>query len=82
MQRLNVNSINVLAIVCDGSTRASIFGQATVDGLGVVNYRVDVQDWADQARVMIRTNYSRTTMTRGSRCYVEATYRFGGSSVC
>ena len=44
VQRLNVNSINVLAIVCDGSTRASIFGQATVDGLGVVNYRINVQD--------------------------------------
>jgi Bacterial Ig-like domain (group 1)/Beta-propeller repeat len=43
-ERLNVQSINVLAIVCDGSTRASIFGQATVNGLGVVNYRINLQD--------------------------------------
>jgi hypothetical protein len=43
VQRLNMNSINVLAIVCDGSTRASIFGQATIDGLGILNYRLNVQ---------------------------------------
>ncbi|HKG96471.1 MAG TPA: SBBP repeat-containing protein, partial [Pyrinomonadaceae bacterium] len=43
-QRLNMHSINVLAIVCDGSTRASIFGQATINGLGLVNYRINVQD--------------------------------------
>lgn len=43
-QRLKMQSINVLAVVCDGTTRASIFGQATIDGSGVVNYRIDVQD--------------------------------------
>jgi hypothetical protein len=43
-QRLNMQSINVLAVVCDGSTRASIFGQATIDGVGTVNYRINVQD--------------------------------------
>ena len=43
-QRLKMQSINVLAIVCDGSTRASIFGQATIDGSGVLNYRINVQD--------------------------------------
>ncbi len=43
VQRLNLHSINVLAVVCDGSTRASIFGQATINGSGVVNYRINVQ---------------------------------------
>jgi len=42
-QRLKLQSINVIAIVCDGSTRASIFGQATIDGAGAVNYRINVQ---------------------------------------
>jgi hypothetical protein len=43
-QRLKMQSINVLAIVCDGSTRASIFGQATIEGSGLLNYRINVQD--------------------------------------
>ena len=43
-QRLKLQSINVLAIVCDGSTRASIFGQATINGSGLFNYRIDLQD--------------------------------------
>ena len=43
-QRLSMQSINVLAIVCDGSTRASIFGQATIDGSGPFNFRINVQD--------------------------------------
>jgi hypothetical protein len=30
-------------IVCAGST-ASIFGQARIKGLGLVNYRINVQD--------------------------------------
>jgi hypothetical protein len=42
-QRLKMQSLNVLAIVCDGSTRASIFGQATIDGSGIFNYRINVQ---------------------------------------
>jgi hypothetical protein len=40
-QRLNMHSVSVLAIVCEGST-ASIFGQARIDGLGLVNYRIKV----------------------------------------
>jgi hypothetical protein len=44
VQSLKVQSINVLAIVCDGSTRASIFGQATIEGSGLLNYRINVQD--------------------------------------
>jgi hypothetical protein len=43
-QRLNMHSINVLAVVCDGSTRASIFGQATIDGSGPFNFRINVRD--------------------------------------
>ena len=50
VQRLNLHSINVLAIVCDGSTRASIFGQATINGLGMVNYRINVQDLGGPGR--------------------------------
>jgi len=38
-----MQSINVQAIICDGSTQASIFGQATINGSGVVNYRINVQ---------------------------------------
>jgi hypothetical protein len=43
-QRLKMNSINVVAVVCDGSTRASIFGQAMIDGSGLFNFRINVQD--------------------------------------
>ena len=50
MQRLKMQSINVLAVVCDGSTRASIFGQATIDGSGVVNYRINVQDLGEPGK--------------------------------
>jgi hypothetical protein len=39
-----MHSINVLAIVCDESTRASIFGQATINGSGIFNYRINMQD--------------------------------------
>ena len=46
VQRLNMHSINVQAIVCDGSTRASIFGQATINGSGMFNFRINVQDLA------------------------------------
>ena len=42
-QRLKLSSLNVRAVVCDGSTRASIFGQATIDGAGIFNYRINVQ---------------------------------------
>lgn len=49
-QRLSMQSINVLAVVCDGSTRASIFGQATVDGSGPVNFRINVQDFGNPGK--------------------------------
>ena len=43
-QRMKVRSINVQAIVCDGSTAATIYGQATIDGAGSVAYRIKVKD--------------------------------------
>ena len=44
VQGLQIHSLNVLAVVCDGSSRASIFGQASIDGMGIVNYRINVED--------------------------------------
>jgi hypothetical protein len=45
-----MHSINVLAVVCDGFTRASIFGQATINGLGIFNYRINVQDLSEPGK--------------------------------
>src|SRR5215213_362446 len=50
VERLTMHSINVLAIVCDGSGRASIFGQATMNGSGIVNYRINVQDLGEPGK--------------------------------
>ena len=50
VQRLRMHSTNVLAIVCDGSTRASIFGQAMIDGSGPFNFRINVQDFGRTGR--------------------------------
>ena len=48
VQRLNMHSINVLAIVCDGpGQEASIYGQATIDGAGSFFYRIKVRDLAE-----------------------------------
>jgi hypothetical protein len=46
---MNVHSINVLAISCPDTSplEASIFGQATIDGTGSVDYRIDVTDVAE-----------------------------------
>jgi hypothetical protein len=49
-QHLKMHSINVLAIVCDGTGRASIFGQATIDGSSIVNYRINVQDLGEPGK--------------------------------
>ena len=49
-QPFKLHSLNVLAVVCDGSTRASIFGQATIDGSGVVNFRINVQDLGEPGK--------------------------------
>ena len=50
VERLKMHSINVLAIVCDGTGRASLFGQATRNGSGLVNYRINVQDLSEPGR--------------------------------
>ena len=42
---MNVHSIDVLAVTCsDDGTSASIFGTATIDGTGSVDFRIDVTD--------------------------------------
>jgi hypothetical protein len=43
---------NVLAIVCDATdeNRASIFGEATINGAGTHNYRIDVMDLAEPGK--------------------------------
>ncbi|MEP6640011.1 MAG: post-COAP-1 domain-containing protein [Chloroflexota bacterium] len=60
---INVHSIDVLAVTCspDG-TMASIFGTATVDGAGAVDFRIDVQDLgepgtSDTYRIRLSTGY-------------------------
>ena len=49
VQPVVVRSINVLAVVCDG-TQASIFGEATVNGSGRFNYRIQVTDLGQPGR--------------------------------
>ena len=46
-----MHSISVVSITCTSDrTKASIFGQATVDGLGSVGYEIDVQDNGEPGR--------------------------------
>src|SRR5262249_44558173 len=45
-QPMNVRAVNVLAIVCTGTT-ASIFGEATIDGSGSFAFRIDLADNGD-----------------------------------
>ncbi|HEY3017722.1 MAG TPA: Ig-like domain-containing protein, partial [Gaiellaceae bacterium] len=67
---LNVHSIDVLAVTCsaDGKS-ASIFGTATVNGSGSVNFRIDVTDnaepgaGADTYRIRLSTGYDSGTQT-------------------
>jgi hypothetical protein len=46
-QPMNVHSINVLAVVCNGSAQASIYGEATINGSGAFQYRINVRDLAE-----------------------------------
>lgn len=67
---LNVHSLNVQAVVCsaDGKS-ASIFGQATVNGSGTYDYRIDVTDNAepgagsDTYRIRLSNGYDSGTQT-------------------
>jgi hypothetical protein len=61
---MNVKSINVQSVTCSpDETQASIFGQATINGSGTYNYRIDVQDngepgkLIDQYRIRLDNGY-------------------------
>lgn len=43
-QRLTMHSISIQTIVCEGPS-ASIFGQASINGSGVVDFRINLQDF-------------------------------------
>lgn len=52
-QPLSVKSDSVLAVVCiavSGGKESTIFGQATVDGSGPVNYRIRVKDLGEPGK--------------------------------
>jgi hypothetical protein len=50
-QPMNVKAINVQAVVCNAArTAASIFGQATINGAGTFNYRIDLQDLGEPGK--------------------------------
>jgi hypothetical protein len=67
---LNVHSINVLAVTCsaDGKS-ASIFGTATINGSGSVNYRIDMTDngepgaGSDTYRIRLSSGYDSGEQT-------------------
>jgi len=54
----------VLAIVCQGSTQASIYGQAKINGSGSFFYRINVKDLAepgvgiDTYWILLQTGYN------------------------
>ena len=51
VQRLKVRSINVRAVICSvDHTAATIFGEATIDGAGSVDYRIDVKDLGEPGK--------------------------------
>jgi hypothetical protein len=60
---MRVHSINVQAVTCSADgTQATIFGQATIDGIGTFNYRIDVADLgepgtADTYRIQLSNGY-------------------------
>jgi hypothetical protein len=63
---MTVKSINVLAIVCDGTTQASIYGQATINGSGSFFYRITVQDLAqDTYWIILGNGYNSGQKTLG-----------------
>jgi Big-like domain-containing protein len=50
-QPMNVKSLSVQALTCaNNRTRGTIFGQATIDGTGVHNFRIDVQDLGEPGK--------------------------------
>jgi hypothetical protein len=71
---MNVHSINVQAVTCSADgTSASIFGQATVDGAGTYDYRIDLEDLgepgsSDTYRIRLSNGYDsgEQTLKRGN----------------
>jgi hypothetical protein len=66
---MNVHSIDVLAVQCsDDGISASIFGTATIDGAGSVEYRIDVTDQgepgsSDTYRIRLGNGYDSGEQT-------------------
>ncbi len=66
---MNVHSIDVQAVVCSADgTSASIFGTATIDGTGSVDFRIDVTDLgepgsSDTYRIRLSNGYDSGTQT-------------------
>lgn len=59
---MNVHSINVQAVTCSADkTQSSIFGQATIDGAGTFDYRIDLKDLSgsgtDTYRIRLSNGY-------------------------
>jgi len=60
---MNVHSISVTAVTCSADgTQASIFGQATIDGSGTFDYRIDLKDLdepgtSDTYRIRLSNGY-------------------------
>ena len=60
---LNIHSINVQAVTCSSDgTQASIFGQATINGAGTFDYRIDLEDLgepgtSDTYRIRLSNGY-------------------------
>jgi Big-like domain-containing protein len=68
-QPRNVHSINVQAVTCSADkTQASIFGQATIDGAGSFDYRIDLKDLgepgtSDTYRIRLSDGYDSAEKT-------------------
>jgi hypothetical protein len=68
-ESMNVHSLTVDALSCsDDGTMASIFGQASIDGVGNFGYRIDLEDLgepgtSDSYRIRLSTGYDSGMQT-------------------
>lgn len=66
---MHVHSINVQAVTCSADgTQASIFGEATIDGSGTFDYRIDLEDLgepgtSDTYRIRLSNGYDSGEQT-------------------
>jgi hypothetical protein len=66
---MNVHSIDILSVLCsEDGTSASIFGTATIDGAGSVDFRIDVTDQgepgsSDTYRIRLSNGYDSGDQT-------------------